>query len=125
MLIALLIMSLAGAGLIGSIITTADIELLSQRVETVISNPEHAAASQQILAEVKTEIAAFDKVFTDSAEQLRALYEDHAADSAQVAATFDALNADWYAAQQRHVALRARLKQTITPAEWGTLFEAR
>ena len=56
MLIALLIMSLAGAGLIGSIITTADIELLSQRVETVISNPEHAAASQQILAEVKTEM---------------------------------------------------------------------
>ena len=125
MLIALLIMFLGTGGLTGSIVTSADIESLSQRVGSVITEPERAAASKQVLAEVKTEIAAFDKVFMDSAEQLRALYADHATDSAQAMVVFDALNADWYAAQQHGIALRSRIKATMTAAEWEALFDAR
>jgi hypothetical protein len=39
-------------------------------------------------------------------------------------AAFDTLNGEWYDAQQRGIALRSRLRETLAAAEWRSLFSA-
>jgi len=124
MLIAIMIMFLGGGAFSSSIVTTADIDRLSKQIQVVVTDPERAGKSKQILAELKAEVKNFDAVFVDTGKIMRELYQDHASDSAQMRAAFDTLNGEWYDAQQRGIALRSRLRETLAAAEWRSLFSA-
>jgi hypothetical protein len=124
MLIAMLTVFLLGGGLLGgAMVTPADVDLIVERVELLIENPESAAKAELVLDELKTEVEAFDQIFIDSGEGLRDMYLDHGAATVQMQASLESLNLEWYQSQQRFLKLRDQLKESITAEEWSAVFD--
>lgn len=123
MLIAMLTVFLLGGGLLGgSMVTPEEVDQIGERIELVVDDPARAAAAEQVLDELRTEIEAFDEIFIDSGDSLRDLYLDHSAGSHKTLKTLEALNLEWYVSQQRGINLRERLKQSIDAEEWAKIF---
>jgi hypothetical protein len=123
MLIAMLTVFLLGGGLLGgSMITPADVDLIDERVELYVENPESVGKAQLVLDELKTEVEAFDQIFIDSGDSLRDMYLDHETAAWQMQRSLESLNLEWYESQQRSLKLRDRLKESITAVEWAAVF---
>ena len=122
---AMLTTLLLGAGLLGgSMIKPNVVDLISDRVGLVVEDPAHVAGADQVLDELRGEVADFSEVCIDAGDSLSDLYLDHAAGSQQMLQTLEALNLEWYASQNRGVKLRARLKEFISAEEWVQIFDA-
>ena len=123
MLIAMLTAFLLGGGLLGgSMVTPADVDLINERVELLVENPERARSAQQVLDELKTEVEGFNQIFFDSGDSLRDMYLDHEAAARQMQRSLESLNLKWYESQQRGLKLRDRLRESITADEWAAVF---
>lgn len=116
---------LSGGGVSGSMLTSAAVKQLSKQTETVVVEPARAEAAQQVLAQLRKEVKAFEKSFTKSGSQLTKSYKDHAADADQALAVLDDLNTGWAAAQQRAIDLRFELRDTLTREEWAALISGQ
>ena len=123
MLIAMLVSFLLGGGLLGgSLVTPADVDLIGERVEVLVENPESAKAAQQVLDELKAEVEDFNQTFFDSSDSLRDMYLDHETAAWQMQRSLESLNLEWYESQQRGLKLRDRLRESITADEWAAVF---
>jgi uncharacterized protein YicC (UPF0701 family) len=110
-------------GVSGSMLTSSSVTHLSERIEEVITDPARAETAQQILAELRQETQAFQKMFSKSGKQLNKFYKDHAADINQTLAVLEELNSGWDAAQQRAIDLRFELRDSMTEEEWDEYYE--
>ena len=123
MLIAMLTVFLLGGGLLGgSMVTPADVEVISERVGSIAENPEREATVQQILDELRVEVEEFDQVFIESGDSLRDMYLDHEVAAWQMQRSLELLNLEWYEFQHRGLKLRYRLRESITANEWAAVF---
>jgi len=109
----------------GSLLTIAEVDSIIERIETVVSDPNRANMAKQSMTELKEEIDTFNKKFENSGSEVKQLYISHEAVAAQMHAQFDKLNHEWHASQQKAIDLRFKLKETITVAEWDSLFSAK
>ena len=112
-----------GAGAIeAGALTPAAVEELSERVAIVVEDPARAEAARLTLAELKTEVVAFEKKFTASGKEISRSYRDHAADRAEIEVVLDQLNHDWEKGQARALDLRFELRDQLTREEWAALY---
>jgi len=109
----------------GSLLTVAEVDSIIERIETVVSDPSRASMAKQSMTNLKDEIDTFNKKFENSDSQMKQLYISHDAEAAQMHAQFGKLNHQWHASQQKAIDLRFKLKESITEAEWDSLFGAK
>lgn len=125
MLIAMLTVFLLGGGLMGgTLLNPAAVDALADRVELAVADPARSAQAGEIVAELRTEIEAFDRIFVAAGEDLEDIYLDHSAGRYQMLQSLEKLNLEWYASQSRNLKLRHRLRETITADEWKAVFDA-
>ena len=111
-----------GGGVGGAILTPAAVKQIGKQVKVAVSDPARAEAADQILAELRTEIKGFEKMFAKSGKELSKLHKDRGADGGQMLAVLDELNAGWQVSQQRAIDLRFELKESLTEEEWAVVF---
>jgi len=113
---------LGGGGVAGSILTSASVKNLSSQVEMVVDDPARADQAQELFAQLRKEVKAFEKGFAKSGKRLTKAYKDHAADVAEALLVLDELNSGWTQSQQSALDLRFELKELLTEDEWAALF---
>lgn len=123
MLIAMLTVFLLGGGLMGgTLLNTDEVDAIGARIEQAVADSERSAQAGEIVAELKTEIENFDRIFVDSGRGLEDIYRDHAAGRYQLRQKLEQLNVEWYASQSRNMKLRGRLRETLSAEEWSRVF---
>ena len=123
--IVMLTVFLLGGGLMGgTLLNLAEVDAIGERIESALQDPARSAGAGGIVAELKTEIENFDRIFVESSEELEAIYRDHDAGSRQMLQTLERLNLEWYASQSRNLKLRKRLRETLPAGEWTAIFSA-
>jgi len=126
MLIAMLTVFLLGGGLMGGTLLSPDeVDAFGARIESTLEDPARITEAGEIVAELKNEIEAFNLIFVDAGRELEEIYRDHDARSRPMLQALERLNLEWYASQSRNLKLRDRLKETLTAAEWASVFEAK
>lgn len=124
MILALLAMYFlgGGSGIAGSMLTTKVLDQFSEQTALVVTDPARVDAAQETLRALSNEVEMFEKVFARSGEQLTTAYENHASTADEALAILENLNSEWALSQQRAIALRFELKESLTESEWTALF---
>ncbi len=129
MIFALLAAYFLGGGIGGvtgaSVLTTAGVNQVSERAKVVIEDPDRSKAAQSTLKDLRNGAKNFQKNFGKSGKQLTKAYADHTAEREQILNILADLNSSWEVSQQRALDLRFELKDSMTEAEWATLFDGK
>ncbi len=117
-----LVVAFGGGGVNGGLLTAAGVKQANARLEVVIEDPNRVAAAQETLAQLRTDVKTFEKVFSKSGKELISSYKDHASSIEQERVIQEELNSSWNIAQQRALDLRFELKESMTEEEWTEMF---
>ena len=95
---------------------------LISSIEVVVTDEVRQQNAIEHVNELKSEMAVFERVFSETGKQLNRLVADHEDTTSELNTLFSDLNDTWEAGQARVLDERFELRKIMTAAEWQIVF---
>ena len=95
---------------------------LISSIEAAVPDEARQQTAVAHVNEWKSEIAAFERLFSDSGKQLNHLAENHEDTADEIKTVHSDLNDTWEAGQARALDERFELRKSMTEKEWQKVF---
>ena len=112
-------------GVYGSLLSTAALQELSAKTETIVVEERRNEEAQAILKGLSKEVGRFERKFARTGRQLNRAYKRHDWEEDKAMSILNGLNDEWEILQRRAIGLRFELRDQLTEEEWNRLFEQR
>lgn len=95
---------------------------LISSIKAAVPDESRQKNAVEHVKELKSEMAAFERLFSDTGKQLNCLAENHEDTTDEFNTVLSGLNDTWEAGQSRALDERFELRKSMTEKEWQKVF---